>query len=383
MGLVGQGNPQVRELMDRLSAGRLLPEQAGSIRERLDEHVSFYLLPISGFLFLFFSVLVPTHLAVMPAGLERDVVVACALLSAALLGTLTLTLRRIRVPSRWAHLLAFGTIMIPLANSLLHMGLTGDAIHTTNVMLVILATGAIVLRLKWLVLTQAMAVGGWAVVALLAVENGGDWFHFGFGVFLSLLVAVVVYRMHVASLVGLEHLNLELDDLAHLDGLTGIANRRAFDDRLAREWDRHVEEETSLAVVTCDLDQFKLLNDTRGHGAGDVALGQVAGVLRATARSEDDLPARVGGEEFALLLPRTTGEQAMLVAERIRDGVARLNIPNPDAPPPSTLTVSLGVADTVPRSGDRPSSFMSAADEALYQAKAQGRNRSVRSSAKR
>jgi len=382
MGIVKQGESRLRRLMGRMSTGPVLSEQVEAVRRRLDEHVSMYLLPISGFLFLFFSLLVPAHLAVLPPSPERDVIVACALLSAVLLGALTLTLRRVRVPSQWAHLLAFGAIMIPLANSLLHMGLTGDAIHTTNIMLVILATGAIVLRLKWLVLTQAMAVGGWAVVALLAVDNGGDWFHFGFGVFLSLLVAGVVYRMHVASLVGLEHLNLELDDLAHLDGLTGIANRRAFDQRLAREWDRHVEEKTPLAVVACDLDLFKLLNDTRGHGAGDVALRQVAGVLRASARSEDDLPARVGGEEFALLLPRTTGEQAMLVAERIRDGVARLNIPNPDTPPPSTLTVSLGVADAVPRLGDRPSSLMSAADQALYQAKAQGRNRSVRSGAK-
>lgn len=133
-----------------------------------------------------------------------------------------------------------------------------------------------------------------------------------------------------------------------------------------------------MALVVCDLDQFKNLNDTRGHGAGDVALRQVAGVLRASARSEADVPARLGGEEFAVLLPRTTGEQAMLVAERIRDGVLRLTVPNPGIPPSDILTVSLGVAAFVPRRGSSPQGLVTAADDALYRAKHEGRNRVVR-----
>lgn len=354
-----------------------LPEEAREpVQLRLDEHVGAYLLPMSGFLFLFFAALVPAHLFMMPEGIQRDIVVAMALGSTILLGTLALTLRRVRVPAQWSHRLAFGVALVPLLNSLVHMGLTGDPLHTTNVMLVILATGAFLLRLQWFVATEAVAVTSWVTVALLVGGDTGAWGHFGFGVGLSLLVASVVFTMHTRGLVGLETLNLELEDLARLDGLTGIANRRWFDIRLTEEWQAHMRDRAPIALVVCDLDHFKLLNDTRGHGAGDVALRQVAGVLRATARSEADVPARLGGEEFAVLLPRTTDEQAMLVAERIRDGVQRLNIPNPDVPG-EILTVSLGVAAVTPRIGGLSPSLVNAADDALYEAKEAGRNRSV------
>jgi len=363
-------------ILRRLPLAEIPEELREPVQARLDEHVGAYLLPMAGFLFLFFAALVPAHLFIMEEGIQRDVVVAVALGSTILLGTLTLTLRRVRVPARLAHPLAFGVALIPLVNSLVHMGQTGDLVHTTHVMLVILATGAFILRGRWFVAIETTALVSWAVVALMFGGEGSAWGHFGFGVGLSLLVAGVVFTMHTRSLVGLETLNLELEDLARLDGLTGIANRRWFDARLAQEWLAHTRDQASLALVVCDLDHFKLLNDSRGHGAGDVALRQVAGVLRASARSEADVPARLGGEEFAVLLPRTSGEQAMLVAERIREGVKRLHIPNPDAPG-ETLTVSLGVAAVQPRVGGLSQSLLNAADDALYQAKEGGRDRSV------
>jgi diguanylate cyclase (GGDEF)-like protein len=341
---------------------------------RLDEHVAAYLLPMSGFLFLFFAALVPSHLLLMEGGPERDVVVAAALASTVLMGTLTLTLRRVRVPARWSHHLAFGVAMIPVANALLHLGTTGDLVHTTNVMLVILATGAFLLRPRWFLATEALIVVSWGTMALMLGGESGPWPHFAFGVGLSLLVAGVVFTMHFHSIIGLESLNLRLQDLARLDGLTGVANRRWFDVRLAEGWRSHAREKIPLSLVVLDLDHFKLLNDRRGHGAGDVALRQVAGVLRASARSEDDLPARLGGEEFAVLLPRTSGEQAMLVAERIREGVRRLDVPNPDAPG-DILTVSLGVASATPGVGGLAQGLLDAADDALYHAKNAGRDR--------
>lgn len=368
-----------RDLLDRLPSGRPPPGLRTALGERLDEHVAAYVLPMTGVLFFLYALLVPTHLFLLRGeDATRDILAAAALVSTAVLGGLWLLLRRYPISTAWSHPAAFSLAMIPLANSLLHIGISGNPIHTTTVMLIILACGVFVLRTRWFLWIQAIILWGWVCVALLVGEPNSTWGHFAFGMGLSLVVSGLVFGMHVQSLTGLELLNLRLSDLARLDGLTGIANRRWFDERFREEWRAHVDDQAMMALVVCDLDHFKNLNDTRGHGAGDVALRQVAGVLRASARSEADVPARLGGEEFAVLLPRTTGEQAMLVAERIRDGVLRLTVPNPGIPPSDILTVSLGVAAFVPRRGSWPQGLVTAADDALYRAKHEGRNRVVR-----
>jgi diguanylate cyclase (GGDEF)-like protein len=369
------GRRRFAQLLERLPASRPPPEARQALGRRLDEHVAAYVLPMTGVLFFLYVLLVPAHLFWLRGDPSRDLLAAAALISAAALGAIWLLLRRYPISTAWAHPVAFALGMVPLTNSLLHIWVSSDPIHTTNVMLILLAAGIFMLRLRWFIWIQAIIVWGWVCVALLAVAPDAQWGHFAFGIGLSLVVSWVVFAMHRQSLVRLEILNFQLSDLARLDGLTGIANRRWFDARLKEEWAAHLEDEVPLSVVVCDLDHFKNLNDVRGHGAGDVALRQVAGVLRASARSEADVPARLGGEEFGVLLPRTTEEQALLVAERIREGILRMTVPNPGVPPSSILTASLGVASVTPDEGLAPQDLVAAADEALYEAKRRGRDR--------
>jgi len=364
-------------LLERIPTERPPPELREPLSERLDQHAARYVIPVVAFLFFFYALLVPTHLFWPDGGLDREILGAVALGCCIFFGIVGLTLRRTGVSPDAAHPLLFVSALIPLAGSLLHIGLTADPIHTTNVMLVSLAAGAFFLQLRWFFWIQAFAIWGWICVALLSGDELSGWGHFGVGMILAAGTSMIVFTLHREGLKGLELLNLKLSDLATLDSLTGIANRRWFDDRLAASWSRHARDGDSLALLMCDIDHFKNLNDTRGHGAGDVALRQVAGILRASARSEDDLPARLGGEEFAVLLPHTSEEQAMLVAERIRTGVRSLNIPNPGIEPDDVTTISIGVAALVPKVSVPAQRLLNLADEALYTAKRAGRNRSV------
>jgi diguanylate cyclase (GGDEF)-like protein len=372
-----EGLRRASRLLERLPTERPPPELREPLAERLDQHAARYVIPVSAFLFFFYALLVPTHLFWPGGGLDREILGAVSLGCCIFFGVIGLTLRRTGVSPDAAHPLLFISALLPLAGSLLHIGLTADPIHTTNVMLVSLAAGAFLLQLRWFFWIQALAIWGWICVALLSGDELSGWGHFGVGMILAAGTSMIVFTLHREGLKGLELLNLKLSDLAALDSLTGIANRRWFDARLHASWSRHARDGESLALLMCDIDHFKNLNDTRGHGAGDVALRQVAGILRASARSEDDLPARLGGEEFAVLLPHTTEEQAMLVAERIRTGVRSLNIPNPGIEPDDATTISIGVAALVPKASIPAQRLLNLADEALYAAKRDGRNRSV------
>ena len=168
--------------------------------------------------------------------------------------------------------------------------------------------------------------------------------------------------------------NEKLTSLSYLDGLTGVANRRHFDETLAREWSRAARGGSSLSVVMVDVDHFKKLNDLLGHPEGDRCLREVARVLASGAARAGDLAARFGGEEFVLLLPQTSIEGAAHLAEELRRGIEALALPNPGSPF-GVLTASFGVASFVPRDGGLPAELLAAADEALYDAKATGRNR--------
>jgi chemotaxis family two-component system sensor kinase Cph1 len=170
--------------------------------------------------------------------------------------------------------------------------------------------------------------------------------------------------------------NEKLAALASTDGLTGIANRRAFNDRVLVEWARAGRSRKSLSLVILDLDFFKQYNDHYGHVMGDECLKQVARVLQDRGRSAD-LVARIGGEEFSLLLPDTDIEGAMLVAETARSHIEGLRLEHAKSPV-GVVTASFGVATATDLSTETLRDLMQAADKALYEAKAGGRNRVVR-----
>lgn len=171
--------------------------------------------------------------------------------------------------------------------------------------------------------------------------------------------------------------NLALRRLTQSDGLTGLANRRYFDEYLAAEWKRAMREERELAVLMIDVDHFKPYNDTYGHLAGDEALKRVAHTIRACSNRPADLAARYGGEEFSTILPATTPGGARLIAEKIRLSVADLQIAHSGSTTARTLTVSIGCAAVVPNETLSPSSLIALADQRLYEAKRAGRNRAA------
>ncbi|MCC5639848.1 EAL domain-containing protein [Nostoc sp. CHAB 5844] len=172
----------------------------------------------------------------------------------------------------------------------------------------------------------------------------------------------------------LQQANQELQRLAASDGLTQVANRRCFDDTLNTEWQRLVREQGCLSLILCDVDCFKLYNDTHGHLAGDDALRQVAKAIFQAVKRPADLVARYGGEEFAVILPNTDAEGAIAVATEIQTNVSALQLPHPNSQVNQIITLSLGVATIIPYSQSSPATLIAAADQGLYQAKAQGRN---------
>lgn len=171
----------------------------------------------------------------------------------------------------------------------------------------------------------------------------------------------------------LHEANRELQRLSTTDGLTGIANRRLFDELVVREWRRCARMKQPISLVMIDVDHFKKYNDNYGHQAGDECLRAVAAqVARASPRASD-LAARYGGEEFVLVLGETTIDGAKWVANLIRQHVADLNMPH-IASPLQRVTISCGAASIMPRDDLPLETLLKSADGALYQAKAQGRN---------
>jgi diguanylate cyclase (GGDEF)-like protein/PAS domain S-box-containing protein len=172
----------------------------------------------------------------------------------------------------------------------------------------------------------------------------------------------------------LQSANQELQTLASSDGLTQVANRRRFDEYLAAEWKRTARERQSLSLILCDVDFFKRYNDHYGHQAGDQCLQELAQALSNAARRPADLVARYGGEEFAIILPGTSEIGAIHVANSIQTRIADLQIAHEFSDVLPFVTLSLGIATITPQNDLEPTLLVKAADQALYQAKAKGRN---------
>ncbi len=170
--------------------------------------------------------------------------------------------------------------------------------------------------------------------------------------------------------------NAALVALAATDGLTGIANRRSFDEALEREWRRGQREQTALALLMIDVDHFKPFNDFYGHLVGDDCLRRLAATIKGCLHRPGDLAARFGGEEFAVLLPTTDAVGALEIAERIHDAVAALDIVH-EVIPLGRISLSIGIASDGPERYHSAKALLQTADRALYLAKHEGRNRSV------
>jgi len=165
-----------------------------------------------------------------------------------------------------------------------------------------------------------------------------------------------------------------IEKLCMMDALTGLSNRRGFDDRVSVEWGRAHREQTPLGLIIVDIDYFKKYNDKYGHPQGDILLKAVAGVLRNTVNRASDFTSRWGGEEFVVLLPDTDIKGAYNIAEQIRMNIKDTKVQFSDGTDTS-VTVSLGVASIVPCDGDSIESFINQVDKLLYIAKENGRDR--------
>ena len=171
--------------------------------------------------------------------------------------------------------------------------------------------------------------------------------------------------------------NQELQKLVNLDGLTQIANRRCFDERVVYEWQRLYRDRQPLSLLMFDVDYFKRYNDYYGHQLGDQALLLIAQAVDQLVCRPADLVARYGGEEFIVILPNTNLEGAIAVAKNLHQAIADLQIPHQDSDVSDIVTVSMGLASDIPNLDRSPYVLINQADQALYYAKQQGRNRSV------
>ncbi|MEI6427301.1 MAG: diguanylate cyclase [Pseudanabaena sp. ELA607] len=211
------------------------------------------------------------------------------------------------------------------------------------------------------------------------------WFHYvavKLGDGLSITVRDITSRKQME--LALQDANQKLELLANLDGLTQIPNRRSFDKYLTLEWERHQREQNSLSLIMIDIDYFKYYNDTKGHQAGDDCLIQVAQAISSVVQRQTDLVSRYGGEEFAVILPHTNLEGALKIAADIAQAVVNLQIPHQASAVSDRITLSVGVTSLVPPWDDKQSNakqnvelILWQADQALYGAKHQGRNRIV------
>lgn len=179
------------------------------------------------------------------------------------------------------------------------------------------------------------------------------------------------------ALENLENTTVALKRLSGLDALTGVPNRRFFDEMLEKEWGRAMRAHVPLAVIMVDIDRFKLHNDTYGHPAGDECLRQVAAVLKTSVHRSTDVVARYGGEEFCAILPAVDVAGAAAVAERMRHDVQAIKLAHVNNVVGHDVTISLGVAVVVPDTHSSALELVAAADEALYRAKAVGRNQVI------
>jgi|HubBroStandDraft_1064217.scaffolds.fasta_scaffold00482_6 diguanylate cyclase (GGDEF)-like protein len=215
------------------------------------------------------------------------------------------------------------------------------------------------------------------ITGLNAVEDERRGLELGAIDFISKPVQPAIVRLRVRNQLELKRYRDFLEDLSLVDGLTGIGNRRRFDEFLIREWRRSRRARTPLALILLDVDYFKPYNDHYGHATGDECLREVAATIAMLVRRPGDLCARYGGEEFAAILPHTDLAGARMLGERIRAAVMALEVPHAGSIVAPVVTISVGVAASDAAIAEEPEELLREADRRLYEAKTSGRNRVV------
>lgn len=213
------------------------------------------------------------------------------------------------------------------------------------------------------------------VTALNSAEDETRALEAGAADFITKPVNVAVVRARVRTQLTVKRQSDALRELTLTDGLTGVANRRGFDEALEAEWRRCGRAKFPISLIIADIDHFKTFNDAYGHQAGDACLVQVGAALRRAAARPQDLVARYGGEEFVILLPQEDLGGAEAVAKKLLDEVAALKIPHERSSASPWVTLSMGIASLTPADDALPGALIKTADALLYEAKAAGRNR--------
>ena len=280
-----------------------------------------------------------------------------------------------RLYPQWAR------ILVPLRNSIIAIQVAGAAARGESELLMALPI-TLIGALFFLGLSCRAALVCCAVT-VVAYCVAASWLH------LPQIIALHSYVLLaggvaacVIALLYLEKISRQsflegrlIAELAQRDPLTGTKNRRVFDEHLEVLWQQAIVNERALAILLIDIDHFKAYNDFYGHQAGDLALRQVAQTIQKLIRRPLDILTRYGGEEFAVILYDADDQQAREVAERVRTVVGELNIEHRASGPFSRVTISVGVAALRPTADRSPGGALQLADQALYEAKRQGRNR--------
>ncbi|MDD1428541.1 diguanylate cyclase, partial [Dolichospermum sp. ST_sed3] len=217
----------------------------------------------------------------------------------------------------------------------------------------------------------------WGLLVVYECSNPRKWAKSDIDLLTQLTNPLVMAIKQAELYQQLEAANQKLQQLASIDSLTQIPNRRSFDEVLEREWQRLEREQAPLSLILCDIDFFKNYNDTYGHQSGDECLKEVAQILQQATQRPGDLAARYGGEEFAVVLPNTDSAGAVYIAETILSSIRTKNLIHKSSKISSYLTLSLGIATIIPQSSSSLKWVIAKADEALYRAKLTGRDRYV------
>ncbi len=215
------------------------------------------------------------------------------------------------------------------------------------------------------------------ITAMAEEEDETKGLAFGAVDYITKPFSLPIVRARVKTHLELKRHRDILEALSTLDGLTGIPNRRRFDELLKIEWLRAIREAAPISLIMLDIDHFKLFNDNYGHIEGDDCLRKVANCLSCAMSRPADFAARYGGEEFSVILPTTDAEGAVTVANTLLQHIAELQIPHAFSPVADRITISQGVATMLPKREESPVILVEKADKCLYAAKQSGRNRYI------